>query len=199
METITKPSALKKGGHRNIQFENLAFPLMDMLYNTALKMTRDQLDAEDLVQETYLKAYRFFHRFQPGTNIRAWMFRILVNNFINQYRHRQKQPLTVNFDTTPALQLGSSSRQPAKEVAVDFLENYNDVFDDVVSRALDRLPDEYRLVVLLADVNDLKYEEIAQALGIPIGTVMSRLNRGRKKLAEFLKRYAVENGFIKIN
>jgi len=179
------------------QFGNLAFPLMDSLYGTALRMTRDQLDAEDLTQTTYLKAYRFFHRFESGTNFNAWIFRILTNNFINEYRIKKKTPIRVNFETTCATHPKENTGEFDRDRGFGFTENCEELFDDTITAALDRLPEEYRIVVLLSDVNDLKYKEIAEVLGCPIGTVMSRLSRGRKMLARALKKYAVTNGFMK--
>ncbi len=179
------------------QFEALTFPLTDKIYSTALRMTRDQLDAEDLVQNTYLKAYRFFHRFQPGTNFRAWMFRILTNNFITEYKNKKKEPVRVNFETIclslPQEYVGGFDKNQEFGLAT----NYEEIFDDKVTVALDKLPDQYRIVILLCDVSDLRYKEISEVLGCPIGTVMSRLNRGRKKLAQSLKEYAITNGFTK--
>lgn len=197
MEATLHLSATENGQALRTRFEELAFPLMDRLFNTALRLTGARPDAEDLVQETYLKAYRSFYRFQPGSNFSAWMYRILINNFINHYRRRQKQPVRVNFETALAIELRSDFRRATKHEGIDWRETYAELFDDTISRALYRLPVEYRLVVLLSDVNQLMYKEIAQVLGCPIGTVMSRLSRGRQKLAEILKGYAIENGFIK--
>ncbi|NIR49136.1 sigma-70 family RNA polymerase sigma factor [candidate division KSB1 bacterium] len=197
MEAISEVSATENSKALRVQFEKLAYPLMDKLFSTALSMTKDKLDAEDLVQETYLKAYRFYHRFKPGTNFRAWIFRILVNNFINQYRSIQKQPTKVNFEIVSNLLISSDLGQATKDDVNPLSENYAELFDDTVSKALDKLPVKYRLLVLLSDVNQLKYKEIAQTLGCPVGTVMSGLSRGRKKLSRLLKRYAVENGFVK--
>ena len=182
---------------RSQQFEALTFPLMDKIYSTALRMTRDQLDAEDLTQTTYLKAYRFFHRFESGTNFNAWMFRILTNNFINEYRIKKKMPTRVNFETTCATHPKEDTGEFDRNRGFGLTKNYEELFDDTITAALDRLPEEYRIVVLLSDVNDLKYKEIAEVLGCPIGTVMSRLNRGRKILARSLKKYAATNGFAK--
>lgn len=178
------------------EFEKLSFPLMDKLFNTAVAMTRNKTTAEDLVQETYLKAYRFFYRFRQGTNFDGWMFRILINNFINQYRYKQREPSRVDFETAINSEI---KHEPNEQVMFNSGKDYSDIFDDTICRALDRLPPEYRIVVLLSDVNHLKYKEIAQVLGCPIGTVMSRLSRGRRRLARFLKTYAVQNGFVKEN
>ncbi len=179
------------------QFENLAFPLMDSLYGTALKMTRDQLDAEDLTQTTYLKAYRFFHRFEPGTNFNAWMFRILMNNFNTEYRIKKRMPERVDFETTCATFPKEEASEFDGNRGIGFTENYEELFDDTITAALDRLPEEYRVIIILCDVCSLKYKEIAEALDCPQGTVMSRLSRGRKMLARSLKKYAATNGFMK--
>lgn len=179
------------------QFENLAFPLMDSLYGTALRMTRDRLDAEDLVQVTYMKAYRFFHSFETGSNFRSWMFRILTNNFINEYRIKKKSPTKVNFETMGAIFGYEESSEIDKNKALDMNTDYHELFDDSITAAFDKLPEQYRIVILLSDVNGLKYKEIAEMLDCPIGTVMSRINRGRKMLARDLKKYAATKGFAK--
>ena len=181
------------------QFEPLTLPLMNRLYSAALRMTRDQLDAEDLVQNTYLKAYRFFHRFEPGTNFQAWMFRILTNNFNTEYRIKKRMPERVDFDKICTTFLQEERKEFTSERGFEFTENYEEVFDDRVAIALDRLPLEYRIAVILCDVCSLRYKEIAEALNCPLGTVMSRLSRGRKMLARFLKTYAVTNGITGLN
>ena len=183
---------------RSQQFEALTFPLMDRLYSTAVRMTRDQLDAEDLVQDTYLKAYRFFHRFQPGTNFRVWMFRILTNNFISDYNDKKRQPMQSNFETTCAIFANRYTNEINNNNAPDLNADYHELFDDTISAALGKLPEDYRVVILLCDVNNLTYKEIAKILNRPIGTVMSRLNRGRRMLAKFLKRYAQANGYANV-
>ncbi len=186
-----------KHGSTQQEFQEMAFPIMDRLFNTALKMTRNPLDAEDLVQDTYLKAYRFFHRFERGSNFPAWMFRILTNSFITAYQKKKRQPQRVDFETTCSVLPDEDPKGNSDKERFDEIPDYSEVFDDTVSAALDRLPEEYRIVVLLADVNGLKYKEIAKVLGCPQGTVMSRLSRGRGMLARFLKSYALRNGFVK--
>ncbi|MFQ5865454.1 MAG: sigma-70 family RNA polymerase sigma factor [bacterium] len=178
------------------EFEALALPLMDRMYSTALRMTRNQFDAEDLVQTTYFKAWRFYHRFKTGTNIEGWIFRILANNFINAYRRKKRGPTRVDFETTQATYAEEVPNEVNAEAMSEVDENYKELFDDRISNALDKLPEQYRLVVLLSDVNDLKYKEIAEVLNCPIGTVMSRLSRGREMLAQNLRHYAVENGYL---
>ena len=178
------------------EFEKLTFPLMNHLYSTALRMTKgDQFDAEDLVQTTHMKAYNYFHKFEKGTTYSAWLFRILTNNFINEYRSKQREPERVDFETTCSMFIANDVSKPGKEPTWGLTEEYDDLFDDEVTDALDNLPFEYRIVLLLCDVNDLKYKEIAEVIRCPIGTVMSRLNRGRKMLAEALKDYATAHGY----
>jgi len=179
------------------EFESQAFPLMDRLYNTALRMTRGRLDAEDLVQDTYLKAYRYFHRFERGSNMHAWRLNILTNIYITQYNRKKRQPDRVNFETACTKVPQENSKEFNQEQGFKFTRNYEELFDDTITAALNRLPEKYRIVVLLSDISDLKYKEIAEVLACPIGTVMSRLSRGRKILARFLKKYAATNGFTK--
>jgi RNA polymerase sigma-70 factor (ECF subfamily) len=177
-------------------FEAAAVPFVDALYNTALRMTRNPQDAEDLVQETYLKAYKYYDKFTEGTNFKAWLFRILKNTFINNYRKRQQEPPQNAFDEIEDVfetQVSSESGSiPNPEE--DALEN---VLDEDVQRALDALPDEYRMVVILADLEDFSYQEIADILEIPVGTVMSRLYRARRRLEAEMLRYAKEHGYIR--
>jgi len=177
-------------------FEDLTIPLKKQIYGMALKMTRNRLDAEDLLQDTFLKAYRFFHRFQPETNIRAWMLRILTNNFITEYNSKKRGPVRVDFEKTCAIQAGTKIDDDSKSQALKIVNKYDEVFDDKISHALDKLPQHYRTMVLLADIYDFQYNEIAEMVDCPIGTVMSRICRGRKILARSLRSYAVANGFI---
>lgn len=183
-------------GNPEAEFNSLFDEQLNGLYSLALRMTRNQLDAEDLVQETALKAFRYFEKFDQGTNFRAWVFRILTNNFINTYRRDKKQPTKVEIDNV------SFKLEDKGSGFWDVLDNsdnkydYSDVFDDEINAAIDKLPDEYRLVVLLADVESLSYKEISEALDKPIGTVMSRLHRGRKMLQKTLVKYAHDHGYI---
>lgn len=179
------------------EFESQAFLLMDRLYNAALRITRGRLDAEDLVQDTYLKAYRYFHRFERGSNMHAWMLHILTNIYITQYNRKKRQPDRVNFETACTKVPQENSNEFNQEQGCEFTRDYEELFDDTITAALNRLPEKYRIVVLLSDISDLKYKEIAEVLACPIGTVMSRLSRGRKILARFLKKYAATNGFTK--
>jgi RNA polymerase sigma-70 factor (ECF subfamily) len=172
------------------EFEALTLPHLDALYNVALRLSHNENEAEDLVQETYLKAYRFFHRFQQGTHIRAWLFKILTNTFINQYRKQQRdRELIEDWDWDHII----SSDE-------DCYDNENKLLDKFVSEqvisAIRNIPIEFQTVVLLSDLEDFTYKEIAEILGCPIGTVMSRLYRGRRILRHLLREYAEEQGYI---
>ena len=177
------------------RFEREAMPLLPGLYSAALRMTRNPADAEDLVQETYLRAFRGFGGFEEGTNLRAWMYRILTNTFINAYRKRQREPVTVPDEDIEDWylydKLGEAGVEASAESAV--LERLP---DEDVRRALEALPDGFRLAVLLADVEGFSYKEIAEIMGIPIGTVMSRLHRGRKALEKALWETVRERGLV---
>jgi RNA polymerase sigma-70 factor (ECF subfamily) len=171
---------------------------MPALYSAALRMTHNAADAEDLVQETYLRAYRGFGSFTEGTNLRAWLYRILTNTYINSYRSRQRRPDERQLDDVEDLYLyrriGAVEEAMAARSAEDELM---DLFtDDQVKAALDSLPDQFRMAVYLADVEGFSYKEIADILDIPIGTVMSRLHRGRKAMQKELYRYAIEHGLV---
>jgi len=182
------------------EFEQLAFVLMDSLFNTAMRMTRNELDAEDLVQDVYVRAFRFFHKFKRDTNFKAWIFKILTNTYINQYRKKKIQPHQVELDKVPCGQNDETrvTNQETDAEAIRNLDHYNyhALFDDEIFTALDRLSDEFRLVVMLADVESFSYKEIAVIMGCPVGTVMSRLSRGRKQLQSLLREYALKEGFI---
>ncbi|RMF56684.1 MAG: sigma-70 family RNA polymerase sigma factor [Calditrichaeota bacterium] len=180
------------------EFEALAFEHMDQLYSTALRLTKNQLDAEDLLQDTYLRAFRFFNKFTPGTNFKAWIFKILTNTFINRYRKKQREPQKVEFDKVEFAYSDEEEKKedPRNQEKVDY-GIYNEIFDDKIKDALDRLSDEFRVVVILCDIHGFSYKEIADIIGTPIGTVMSRLSRGRKQLQKFLEEYAVREGYIK--
>ena len=166
------------------------------LYSAAMRMTRNRADAEDLVQETYLRAYRGFHGFEDGTNLRAWLFRILTNTYINSYRSKQRRVQETELNDVEDLYLYRriSNVDQASRSAEDTLF---DLFtDDEVKAALENLPENFRLPVLLADVEEFSYKEIAEMLDIPIGTVMSRLHRGRKAMQRALADYATDRGML---
>ena len=178
------------------RFEAEAMPLLPGLYSAAYRLTRNAADAEDLVQETYLRAFRSFHQFQPGTNLKAWLYRILTNTFINSYRKRQREPQTVSDDEIEDWYLYSKMSdegfEPSAETAV--LESLP---DEDVQEALSSLPEQFRIAVLLADVEGFSYKEIAEITGVPIGTVMSRLHRGRKALEKRLWDVVKERGLVR--
>jgi RNA polymerase sigma-70 factor (ECF subfamily) len=182
---------------RTARFERDAMPLLDQLYAAALRMTRNPADAEDLVQETYLKAYGAFGSFRAGTNLRAWLYRILTNTYINGYRKRQRQPVAqpteeiTDWQLAQAAQHSSSGLRSAEMDALDLLP------DSDVKDALSQLGEDFRMAVYLADVEGFAYKEIAEIMGTPIGTVMSRLHRGRKQLRDMLTGVARERGFLR--
>lgn len=180
------------------QFSELAMEHMSSLYGAALRMTRNPADAEDLVQETYLKAYRAFHSFQEGTNLKAWLYRILTNTFINTYRAKKRRPEMSEIEDVEDLylyhRLGGLEAATAGRSAEDqVLERFT---DDEVKAALEALPDTFRMAVLLADVEGFSYKEIAEIMDIPIGTVMSRLHRGRRALQKALYDFGIEHGLV---
>lgn len=178
-------------------FESLALPYLDSLYNTAYRLTRNPQDAEDLVQETYLKAYRGFGQFTPGTNLKAWLFKILKNSFINEYRKRQGQPERGDFAEIEQGYEGAIDPQYSAPGANPEEAALAHTLDEGIQRALDELPEDYRMVLLLADLEDFSYREIAEILEIPLGTVMSRLYRARKLLETELLRYGRSRGYLK--
>lgn len=184
----------KTNGH-NYEFDILLRENLNGLFSLALRMTRNHLDAEDLVQDTALKAFRYFNNFDPGTNFRAWIYRILTNNFINFYRKNKAQPAQIELENISFMleQEGSGFWNQLNDRSNGF--DYDDLFDDEINAAIDKLADEYRIVLLLADVEGLSYKEISEIIAHPLGTVMSRLHRGRKMLQRSLKRYAAENGY----
>lgn len=177
-------------------FEEQAIPFMDQLYAAAMRMTRNSADAGDLVQETYAKAYAAFAQFEQGTNLKAWLYRILTNTFINNYRKNQRQPYQNAIDELEDWQLGSAesltqgrSTRSAEAEAIDHLP------DSDVKEALQSIPEDFRLAVYLADVEGFSYQEIADIMKTPVGTVMSRLHRGRRLLRERLADYARQRGY----
>ncbi|HOP06082.1 MAG TPA: sigma-70 family RNA polymerase sigma factor [candidate division Zixibacteria bacterium] len=185
-------AALKK----RQEFEKEALPHMDALYRTALRLSKNDKDAEDLVQETYVKAYRFWDKFETGSNCRAWLFKIMTNIFINQYRSKSRSPMTANIDDIDDNflygQLATVDGAKDPEQAL-----FAKVFDDDVKKAIENLPDDFRLVVVLSFLEGFSYQEIAEIADLQLGTVKSRLHRGRKLLQKQLWDYAVKNGYIK--
>ena len=188
-QTATGPKQRK-------EFEEEAMPHMDALYRTALRMTKNEGDAEHLVQEAMVKAYRNWDKFETGSNCRAWLFKIMTNIFINDYRSKSRAPVSINMDDIDdnfllgQLATGDGSDDPEKRL-------FAKVFDDDVRKAIEELPDDFRIVVILSFLEGFSYQEIADIVDLQLGTVKSRLHRGRKLLQKQLYDYAVKNGYIK--
>lgn len=182
---------------RAARFEREAMPLLDQMYSAALRTTRNPTDAEDLVQETYAKAFAAFHQYRPGTNLKAWMYRILTNSYINVYRKKQRQPLEADAAEVQDYQLARAASHTSTGLRSAETEALDNLPDSDVIRALASIGEDFRLAVYLADVEGFAYKEIAEIMDTPIGTVMSRLHRGRKQLRELLTDYAIDRGFIK--
>ncbi|WP_427868545.1 sigma-70 family RNA polymerase sigma factor [Leucobacter luti] len=176
------------------RFTDEALPMLDQLYGAAMKMTRNPQDAQDLVQETFLKAYSAFSSFQEGTNLKAWLYRIMTNSYINTYRKKQREPYLGVVEELEDWQLGGAESTTAMSAKSAEAEAIDRTPDTVVTQALNELPEDFRMAVYLADVEGFSYQEIADIAEVPIGTVMSRLHRGRARLRKSLGEYAGEQG-----
>jgi RNA polymerase sigma-70 factor (ECF subfamily) len=176
------------------EFNTEAVPHMDILYNYALHMTGNSDDAHDLVQETYMKAFRFWDKYEKGTNIRAWLFRIMKNSYINRYRKETKEPETVDYEDISNFYNSIRDHQTDKN---DLQEKiFGGLLDDDVARAIETLPEDFRTVIILADIEGMSYDEIAEFIDCPVGTVRSRLHRARKMLKVKLYDYAKKIGYV---
>lgn len=181
---------------RAARFEREAMPLLDQMYSAALRTARNPTDAEDLVQETYAKAFAAFHQYRPGTNLKAWMYRILTNTYINTYRKKQRQPKESDSSDVEDYQLARAEQHTSSGLRSAEVEALDHLPDSDVKRALASIGEDFRMAVYLADVEGFAYKEIAEIMDTPIGTVMSRLHRGRRQLRDLLTDYAVDRGFV---
>lgn len=190
-----KPSTkYKSKQERDAAFEKEFMPFIDSLYNFAFRLAYDEDDANDLVQETYLKAYRFFDSYEPGTNAKAWLFRILKNSFINEFRKKSKQPSKVDYNEVETYYNSEDTDQD--HLTVDLRQDaVHDMIGDEIANALNSLDVDFRTIIILSDLEGFKYEEMAKILDIPIGTVRSRLHRARNLLKEILRKYADRKGY----
>lgn len=193
-EEFAVDPATETDAERTARFERDAMQYLDQLYGAALRMTRNPADAEDLVQDTYVKAFASFHQFTPGTNLKAWLYRILTNSYINTYRKKQRQPQTSGGDQLEDWQLARAEAHTSDGLRSAEMDALDRMPDSAVTEAMNNLSPDFRLAVYLADVEGFAYKEIADIMGTPIGTVMSRLNRGRNQLRAALADFARENG-----
>jgi len=193
-EPTDAPTPAETEEERTLRFERDALPYLDQLYSAAMRMTRNPADAEDLVQETFAKAYAAFHQFKEGTNLKAWLYRILTNTFINSYRKKQREPQQSMTEDVEDWQLARAESHTSSGLKSAEVEALDHLADSDVKEALAQLPEDFRLAVYLADVEGFPYKDIAEIMDTPIGTVMSRLHRGRRQLRSLLADYARERG-----
>ncbi|WP_304452356.1 sigma-70 family RNA polymerase sigma factor [Nocardiopsis sp. YSL2] len=190
----TSTTGETRGGEQTLDFATAVTPFADQLYPTALRMTRNPADAEDLVQETFAKAFANFHQFRAGTNLRAWLYRILTNTFINGYRKKQREPRQETTDEIKDWQLAAAEAHTSSGMRSAENEVLDHLPDSDIKQALARLPEEFQEVIYLVDIEGYAYKEVAARMGTPLGTVMSRLHRARRQLREMLADYGRERG-----
>ncbi len=195
----TRPLSFTLGKRRasREEFEKVALPHHDRLYTAAFYLTRNEADAEELVQEAYLRAFRFFHQFEPGTNCRAWLLSILRNVFINRYRQSKQQPGMVNWETIDETYAAMVAEHEMQDKTNPETVLYSRAMDSEVQQALKELPEDFRTAIILVDIEELSYDEAAEIMECPVGTVRSRLSRGRRLLQVRLKEYAEKQGLLR--